>query len=151
MNGIIIFRVFRYRISSNSSIRVFLAGEQMDGAARIPSKTKDTDATMSDDDRPIVVKKEDKFVLQSPYWIDNVVVRALTTIGCTLRNIGQKQNSRDYHDTFVKRAKWVNSLNENTYKNPLTENQQNDIKKWVTTSKYTSADIQKILIQRQMK
>ena len=42
--------------------------EQMDGAARIPKKkTKDTDATMSDDDRPTVVKKENKVVLQSPF------------------------------------------------------------------------------------
>ena len=67
-----------------------------------------------------------------------------------MRNIGQKQNSRDYHDTFVKRAKWVQYLNENTYKNPLSENQQRDIKTWAMTNKYTTADIQRILIQRQL-
>jgi hypothetical protein len=67
-----------------------------------------------------------------------------------MKNIGQKQNSRDYHDTFVKRAKWVQSLSENTYKSPLTQEQQNDIKKWVTASRYTREDIQRILIQRQL-
>ena len=67
-----------------------------------------------------------------------------------MKNIGQKQNSRDYHDTFVKRAKWVQSLSENTYKNPLTKDQQNVIENWTTNSKYTSADIQRILIQRQL-
>jgi hypothetical protein len=67
-----------------------------------------------------------------------------------MRNIGKKQDSRDYNETFVKRAKWVQSLSENTYNNPLTEEQQNDIKKWVTDSRYTTADIQRILIQRQL-
>ena len=68
-----------------------------------------------------------------------------------MRNIGRKQNSRDYHDTFVKRAKWVQYLNENTYKNPLSENQQRDIKKWAMNYQYTTEHIQRILIQRQLK
>ena len=44
-----------------------------------------------------------------------------------MRNIGQKQNGRDYHDTFMERAKWVQYLNENTYKNLLSENQQKEL------------------------
>ena len=62
------------------------------------------------------------------YFIGNNVTQE------RFQNIGRKQGSRDYFQSYVRRSKWVTMLKQNTYSPNITEEQSRELGRWARTT-----------------
>lgn len=64
-----------------------------------------------------------------------------------ITNIGKKSHGRDYYASFVKRAKWVSILDDNTFVPSWPQSKRRKLVQWAQTTQFDSNHVQNMIIQ----
>ena len=76
------------------------------------------------------------------YFIGNNVTQE------RFQNIGRKQGSRDYFQSYVRRSKWVTMLKQNTYSPNISQAKTDELRTWADTTRLSHAALANLLQTR---